>query len=155
MSARTKRVLGRTAAAAMVAASIGAIGLAAPGLAHPHPGGEGEKKVEKFIILSGKHDAKDGARPPRQFHMLRERGKEGLVGCEGEKTEVNETTTGNGSEKTRIVFCHDDKLSAAERAEKLEQSLARIRSDEHLSGEHKAKVEAALSEAIAKLRASK
>ena len=154
MNARTRSLFGRAAAAALVAASVGALGLAAPGLAHPHSG-EGEKKVEKVIILSGKHEAKDGARLPRQFHMLRERGKEGLVGCEGEKTEVNETTTGNGSEKTRIVFCHDDKLSAAERAEKLEQSLARIRSDEHLSGEHKAKVEAALSEAIAKLRASK
>ena len=155
MNARTIRVVGRTAAAAMVAASVAALGLAAPGLAHPHQDGEGEKKVEKFIIMSGKHDAKGGPGLPRQFHMLRERGKGGLVGCEGQKTEVDETTTDKGTEKTRIVICHDDKLSSAERAAKLEQSLARIRSDEHLSGEHKAKVEAALSEAIAKLRASK
>jgi hypothetical protein len=157
MNAISKTGLKRTAAAALVAASIGALGLAAPSLAHPHPGGEGVNKVEKIIILSGKDtkDAKGGASLPRQFHMIRERGKDGLVGCKGEKTEVDETTTGKGSETTRVIFCHDDDLSDAERVTRLEQSLAKIRSNEHLSGEHKAKVEAALSEAIAKLRASK
>jgi hypothetical protein len=45
-------------------------------------------------------------------------------------------------------------LSSADRAKRLEELLARLRSDGQFSAEHKARVEAALQEAIAKLRAA-
>ena len=169
---------------AAAAASVAAIGLAAPSLAHPnHEEGE-PKKVEKIVIIEHKTDGKAGdvrhfrvgrdGKPGehvREFHIKRD-GKPGEHGEHGRafrmlhdgktiecpdsrRTEVDEETGAEGSkEKTRIVLCHDDKLSGAERADRLEKTLERLRSDDKLSGEHKARVEAALQTAIAKLRAS-
>ncbi len=115
--------------------------------AHPHPDGDGKEPVRKIIVLDGKHGAKDGKDRVRQFHFRR--GADGRFQCDGEPTKVDETT---GGDRTRIMICGNDKLSAADRAAKLEETLARIRSDDHLGAEHKAKVEAALSAAISRLR---
>ena len=155
------------------AASVAMTGAA---LAHPHESGEGERKIEKVIIL----DSKEGGKPMhirvpraeggekvhkvvilqskdgkpadgkvREFRMLRGDGE--LTCPNGEATKVDETT---GGDRTKVFICADDTLSSAERAKKLEETLGRIRSGEHISDEHKAKVEAALEDAIAKLRAS-
>ena len=194
-----KGVLRKGGAIALVAGSIAAIGLAAPGFAHPHPDGDGDaKKIEKIVILESKKDGKPGdvrhfrihrdgkpgerremriehdGKPGehvREFHIKRD-GKPGEHGehvrafrmlhdgktieCpEGDRTEVDEETGADGKkEKTRIVVCHDDKLTGAERAAKLEKTLERLRSDDKLSGEHRARVEAAIQSAIEKLRAS-
>ena len=194
-----KGVLRKAGAIALIAGSVAAVGLAAPGLAHPHPDGDGEpKKIEKIVILEGGKDGKPGdvrhirirrdgkpgerreihverdGKPGehvREFHIKRD-GKPGEHGeharafrmlhdgktieCpDSQRTEVDEQTGAEGAkEKTRIVLCHDDSLSGAERAAKLEKALERLRSNDKLSGEHKTKVEAALQSAIEKLRAS-
>ena len=135
---------------ALTLAAAASVALAGAALAHPHEGGEGKNNVQKVIILSGKHDAKDGDKRVREFRMLRSEG--GEFRCpNGEETKIDETT---GGDRTKILICGDDKLSRADRAKKLEDTLAKMRAEDHLGAEHKAKVEAALEEAIARLRAS-
>jgi hypothetical protein len=148
---------GLWAAAAFGMAAL--TGLAGTALAHPDHGDGDKKKVHKVVILNGKHDgkhagkhdAKRGHERVREFRMLRGEGR-GFDCPEGEQTKIDETT---GGDRTKIVICGDDKLSAAERAAKLEETLARLRAEDHLSAEHKAKVEAALSAAISRLREGK
>ena len=132
------KVIGASAAAAAAALVLGA-----PGFAHPH---EGDKKIERVMIVTHM----DGAKPG-EHRTLRIDGKE--IRCEGDKTTVDESTS--GKERTKIVLCGaGSDLSSAERAKKLEELLGKIRSDDHFSAEHKARVESALEEAISKLRTS-
>lgn len=141
---KTRNRIGLTLAAAA------SVALAGAALAHPHEGGEGKDKVHRVIVMNGKHDGKDADKRVREFRMLR--GEGGEFKCpNGEATKIDETT---GGDRTKILICGDDKLSGAERAKKLEETLAKIRAEDHLGAEHKAKVEAALQEAIARLRAS-
>ena len=129
-------------------AAAASVALAGAALAHPHEGGDAEK-TQKIIVLSKRADGA-GTPPVREFRMMR--GQGGEFTCpNGEATKIDETT---GGERTKVLICSDDKLSKAEHAEKLEGALARMQSENHLNGEHKAKVEAALQEAIARLRAS-
>jgi hypothetical protein len=139
---------------ALKLAAAASLALAGVALAHPHEGGEGEgkDKVHKVIVLRGPiaKDSKDAAKRIREFRMMR--GADGTFTCpNGDETKIDETT---GGDRTKILICGDDKLSGAERAKKLEDALARIRSQDHLSAEHKGKVEAALQEAISRLRTS-
>jgi hypothetical protein len=102
------------------------------------------------ILMKNNGDGKQAHAPVREFRMLR--GAGGSFTCpNGEETKIDETT---GGERTKILFCGDDKLSSAERAKKLEEALAKLRSEDHLGAEHKAKVEGALEAAIARLRAA-
>lgn len=137
------RIAAKAIGASAAAAAAAAFAIAAPGFAHPH---DGEKKIEKVILVTGK----DGA-TPGEHRSIRIDGSE--VRCEGDRT----TTIDEGPDskaRTKIVLCGaGTELSADEQAKKLEGVLARIRSDEHFSAEHKARVEASLQEAIAKLRA--
>jgi hypothetical protein len=146
MTAPTTPTALRLIAPALVAAAA----MAGAAFAHPHPGGEGKEKVQKIIVLNGKDLARDGKDRVHQFRVVPRGG--GLFECDGEQTKIEETT---GGDRTRIVVCGNDKLSAAERASKLEETLARIRSEEHLGAEHKAKVEEALTSAISRLREAK
>ena len=117
--------------------------LGAPGFAHPH---EGKEKIEKVILLTQQHGAKPG-----EHRTIRIDGSE--VRCDGEKTTVEEAT--GDKERTKIVLCGAGaELSSGDRAKRLEELLTKLRSDEHFSAEHKARVEAALEEAITKLRAA-
>jgi hypothetical protein len=137
----------RTALTLLAAASVAVTGAA---LAHPHEGGDDKDKIQKVIVLSGKHDLKDAEKRVREFRMVR--GENGEFTCpNGDETKIDETT---GGDRTKIVICTNDKLSGADRAKRLEETLNRLRGEEHLSAEHKAKVESALQEAIARLRAS-
>jgi hypothetical protein len=144
----------KTGTTFLTIAAAACVALSGAALAHPHPDGTGEAKVRKVIVLSSRHDAKqdgkEAPRPPRAIPMVP--GERGDFSCpNGEATKVDETT---GGDRTRIMICADDTLSSGERAAKLEEALARIRSDDHVGAEHKAKVEAALQDAIARLRAS-
>jgi hypothetical protein len=130
-------------------AAAASVALAGAALAHPHEGGDAEK-TQKIIVLSKRADGAGTPGPVREFRMMR--GQGGEFTCpNGDATKIDETT---GGERTKVLICTDDKLSKAEHAEKLEGALERMRSQDHLGGEHKAKVEAALQEAIARLRAS-
>ena len=140
---------------ALKLAAAASVVLAGAALAHPHEGGEGKDKdkdkVHKVIVLRGPmaKGSKEASERIREFRMMR--GENGAFTCpNGEETRIDETT---GGDRTKIVICSGDRLSGAERAKKLEETLARIRGEGHLSAEHKGKVEAALEDAIARLRA--
>jgi hypothetical protein len=130
-------------------ATAASVALAGAALAHPHEGGDGDKRVQKVIVLSDKNVGKGAEKRVREFRMMQ--GKDGTFTCpNGEETKIDETT---GGDRTKILICGDDRLSDAERATKLEETLAKIRAEDHLGTEHKAKVESALQDAIARLRA--
>ena len=127
-------------------AFLAALAVAAPAssLAHPHPEGEG-RKHDRVIILE-KHEGGPGKRL-RAFHADR-----AAMKCDGEDaTKIEETSQ---DEKTKFFFCHDGKASPAAKADRLEKALSRIRAEDHLSPEHKARVEAAMQQAIGRLRAA-
>jgi len=137
-----------------LAAAAASVALSGAALAHPHPDGDGKASVQQVIVLNSrqidKGDGKEAGKPVREFRMMQ--GKGGEFTCpNGDSTKIDETT---GGDRTKVLICGDDKLSSAERATKLEEVLARIRSSDSVGAEHKAKVEAALVETIARLRAS-
>jgi hypothetical protein len=142
MTSIANRTTLHPAAAVCLAALAAALPAASP--AHPHPDGD-RGKIDRMIILSDRHDGEPRKRLGA-LHIDRAGSN-----CEGESTKIEE---GGDTERTKIFLCHDGKASAAERAERLEKALVRIRSDEHFSAEHKARVETALEEAIARLRAT-
>lgn len=106
------------------------------------------RKTEKIVIVE-----RAGAHGDGQTHRFRiEGGDEFIAKCEGSKDEVAEASP-DGKERTRIVLCGHNQLSAAERADRLEHVLSRLESRDDLSAEQKARVTAALREAIDKVRA--
>jgi len=141
-------------AAAAGALLLAGLGLASAGLAHEPGEGHGGKHVEKVIVIT---DKAGGGRHverhvERRGHALRHGHHLAMAECEGERTEIAESTGDN--ERTRIVVCDKGGLSAAQRVEKLEHALERIASNDHISAEHKEKVTTALREAIGRLRAT-
>ncbi|HEV2078643.1 MAG TPA: hypothetical protein VGR19_01930 [Allosphingosinicella sp.] len=138
----------------VVSALAAAAAAAAPGVAQEAPAKE-EKKIERVVILThaGK-DAKPGEK--REFRIHRE--GDGplrdmiLKECEGEKTEID---GGADKEKTKIFFCGKPGMTGEERAKRLEELRSRLTQDGHFSAEHRAKIAAALQEAIDRARAGK
>jgi len=146
------RLLGGGAAVAML---IGAgMTLGTPGLAHPHPEGDGGTKTERIIIRThkGGGETADRAHSEHRVHVRR-MGADGEIvvpDCEGgERTDVN---GGDEGERTRIVLCSRGDASPAERAERLRRSRDRLAQDSELSAEQRARVTAALDREIARLR---
>jgi hypothetical protein len=138
--------------AAAASALLGAAGLADAVLAHPHPEGEKEKRLERIVILDGKPelkgDLKDGSKV-RHFRMVH---PGGTMRCDGDKTEIDQTS--KGGEKTKVFLCMKGDVSSADRVKHLEKALERINSDSQFSAEHRAKVAASIREAIEKARAA-
>jgi hypothetical protein len=130
-------------------AAAASVALTGTAFAHPHEGGDGKQTVEKVIVMTKRDGAKGDGKHLREFRMMQ--GPNGEFACpNGNATKIDETT---GKDRTKVLICADDKLSNAERAKKLEETLAELRGRDGVSGEHRAKVEAALQEAIARLRA--
>jgi hypothetical protein len=134
-----------TAAALLLSAAGGAA------LAHPHPDGDG-KEVKRIVIV---HEGKGGAHPGpgervRHFEM-RDIGR--LADCDGGEKIVDEQA-GDDGKKTKVVICRKGAPSAAD-AERLEESLARIKDNDHLSDEQKARIETALRSAIERARSAR
>lgn len=160
--------LGLAAAAFLLAGAGGAA------LAHPHPDGDGGK-VEKFVIVNGggEHHAKGQGKGERirRVEIIRD-GKGGehhagsdrvrrvemhgigrLADCEGGEKIVDEQA-GDGGKKTKIVICRMGAPTAAD-AKHLEDALARIGDNDHLSDEQKARIETALRSAIDRARSAR
>ena len=130
----------------ITAAAGAAMAFSGAALAHDPAPGE-DKQVRRIIVLDGAHATQDGERriafkSGDKVHVLRH--------CDGERSEIDETS--GDKERTRIVLCSDSSVSAADRAKRLEEALGRIRLQDDLSPEHRARVETALQEAIARLR---
>jgi hypothetical protein len=140
-----------------------------------------DKKVERVVIIErGEHDGDGPVRVMRMrhedgkpgetrhveihrkgdkgegAHVIRMHGPDGahmaMADCDGEKTEINE---GDDKRKTKILFCGDKSLTAAQRADKLEEIRRKMAERQAIGAEHRAKVEAALQQEIDRLRASK
>jgi hypothetical protein len=160
---KQNRPLGLAAAALLLAGAGGAA------LAHPHPDGESDgKKVERFVII---HDGKSGERKGkservRRVEIIRDgkgehhargprvrrfemHGAGRLIDCDG--GEKIEESAGDGGEKTRVIICRKGAPTAAT-AKHLEDALARIRANGHLSDEQKARIDSALRSAIDRAR---
>ncbi|HEX8240884.1 MAG TPA: hypothetical protein VF574_14210 [Allosphingosinicella sp.] len=156
--------LGLAAAALLLAGAGGAA------FAHPHPDGDG-KQVKRFVIIEdGKgehrgdgervrrveiirdgehHAAGDGPRV-RRFEML---GHGALIDCDGGEKIVDESAD-EGDKKTKVVICTKGQPSAAS-AERIEKALARIRANDELSAEQKARIETALRSAMERARSAR
>ncbi|HEX8125771.1 MAG TPA: hypothetical protein VF548_09340 [Allosphingosinicella sp.] len=126
-------------------------GTGAAALAHPHPDGDG-KTVERIVIV---HDGKSGDEQGpgeriRKFEML---GAGGLANCDGGDKLVDEQAD-EGGKKTKVIICRKGAPTAAD-AERLEDALARITDNDHLSDEQKARIETALRSAIDRARSAR
>jgi hypothetical protein len=143
------RILGFGAGAALLLA-----GAAGAALAHPHPEGDGDgKRVKRFVIV---RDGKAGGHPAgHRDHALRrfELHGPGMIDCDGGEKIVDDSG-GEGDKKTKVVICTKGKPTAAT-AERLEEALARIRANDELSEEQKARIAAALSSAIDRARSAR
>lgn len=155
--------LGLAAAALLLAGAGGAA------LAHPHPDGDG-KPVKRVIIIEdgkgehakgehvrrveiirdGEHHASGDGPRVRRFEM---RGPDALVDCDGGDKVVDESDAQDGK-KTKVVICNRGAPTAAT-AERIEEALARIRANDDLSDEQKARIETALRSAIDRARSTR
>ena len=157
------------AAAALLIACTGA-----GAFAHPHPDGdEGERKVKRFVIVEdgkgsehhgkgkkvrrveiirdGEHHAGHGPRV-RRFEM---HGDGVLADCRGGEKIVEEGAESDGK-KTKVIICtKGDGRPTAATAERIEKALARIRDNDELSAEQKARIETALRSAMERARSAR
>jgi hypothetical protein len=136
------------AAAALLLAGAGGAALA-----HPHPEGEGDGRQVKRIVIV--HDGKGGEHHAsgdrvRKFEM---HGLGRLADCEGGEKIVDEQD-GDGDKKTKVIICRKGAATAID-AERLEEALARINDNDHLSDEQKARIETALRSAIDRARSAR
>jgi hypothetical protein len=154
--------LGFAAAALLLAGAGGAA------LAHPHPEGDGDgKAVKRFVIIE---DGKGGdhARDERvrRFEIIRDGEphagadlqrfhiRDGaLVDCDSGDRIVDESAD-DGEKKTKVVICTKGQPSA-DSAERIEKALARIRDNDELSDEQKARIETALRSAMERARSAR
>jgi hypothetical protein len=137
----------------LAAATLLLAGAGGAALAHPHPDGDGDgKQVKSFVII---HDGKGGDQHAsgdrvRKFEM---HGIGRLADCDGGEKIVDEQSDGD-DRKTKVIICRKGAPTAAQ-AERLEEALARINDNGHLSDEQKARIETALRSAIERARSAR
>jgi hypothetical protein len=166
---KPNRDLGIAAAFLLLAGAGGAA------FAHPHPDGDGDRDgrtVERVVVIhDGEGDGHDGkgervqrieihrdgkgehhAGGPRvrRFEM---HGDGRLVDCGGGEKIVDESSD-EGGRKTKVIICRKGAPTAAT-AKHLEDALARIRTNDRLSAEQKARIETALRSAIDRARSTR
>ena len=153
------------------AAALLLAGAGGAALAHPHPEGDDGKKVERIVIVrDGKGGEHGKGEKVRRFEIIRDgeghagahgprirrfdmRGHGALVDClDGDK--IVDESADEGGKKTKVIICNKGKPSAAT-AQRLEEALARINSNEELSDEQKARIETALRSAIDRARSAR
>ena len=159
------KVLGLGAASLMIAGAGGAA------IAHPDSGPDG-KKVERVVIIRDGRGHEDHAKGERvrRFEIIRDgdehaeadgprirrfdmRGPGAMVDCaDGDK--VVDESAEEGGKKTKVVICTKGQPSAAT-AQRLEEALARIKTNDELSDEQKARIETALRSAIDRARSTR
>lgn len=137
-----------------IAASLAAAVAAAPAAAQEAPAKD-ETKINRVIVLThSDKDVKPGEKREFRIHGKGEGSLRDIVlaDCDGEKIEVD---GGTGKEKSKIIFCGKPGMTGEERAKKLEELRAKLAQGDHLSAEHRAKMDTALQEAINRARAGK
>ena len=151
---RSTRLRNLGGAAALVVLAGAAISVAAPGVAHTHPEGEG-KKQQRIVIL----DTKAGDAPvagTRSF-MVR-RGENGELvlpeGCTSDGRQDANVDERTGDQRTRVVLCSTANADPATRLQRLQQARERMAASSELTGEHRERVLAAIDRAIAEARSA-
>ncbi|HEX8309111.1 MAG TPA: hypothetical protein VF645_11915 [Allosphingosinicella sp.] len=133
------------------AAALLLAGTGAAALAHPHPDGDG-KTVERIVIVrDGKGGDEHG--PGDRIRKFEMHGVAGLANCDGSEKIVDEQSD-EGGKKTKVIICRKGAPTQAD-AERLEDALARITDNDHLSDEQKARIETALRSAIDRARSAR
>ena len=151
---RSTRLRNLGGAAALVVLAGAAISIAAPGIAHPHPEGEG-KKQQRIVILDGK--AGDGpASGLRSFNVRRGENGEMVLpeGCTADGQQVANVDERTGEQRTRVVLCSTANADPATRLQRLQQARERMAASSELTGEHRERVLAAIDRAIAEARSA-
>jgi beta-lactamase regulating signal transducer with metallopeptidase domain len=151
---RHSRLRSLGGAAALVVLAGAGLSLAAPGIAQPKAEGETHKEQRRIVIMEhGEGEGHAGG-----DHVMRfRRGPDGEVtlpeNCrQGEPlANVDEQTEGR---RTRVMLCTTGNADSATRLQRLQRARERIAGDEELTGEHRARVLAALDRAIAQARAA-
>jgi hypothetical protein len=156
------------------AAALLLAGAGGAALAHPHPDGDG-KTVKRVIIIedgkSGDHHARgEKGERVRRVEIIRDgehhagghgpevrhfemRGHGGLADCAGDEKIVDESAE-DGDRKTKVIVCTKGRPTAAT-AERIEKALARIKGNDELSDEQKARIETALRSAMERARSAR
>jgi hypothetical protein len=159
---------------AIGAAALLLAGAAGSALSHPHPEGEGEK-VERIVVIhdgkDGEHRAKGKGERVRRFQIIRDgegghhargprirrfemHGAGPLAHCGGGDKIVDESA-GDGGKKTKVIICRKGGAPTAATAKHIEDAIARIRTNQHLSDEQKAEIETALRSAMDRARSTR
>ena len=146
-------------------------GAGGPAFAHPHADGDGHRRKVKRVVSihdgegdghkakgdrrveihrDGKGEHHAGGPRVRRFEM---HGAGGLADCDGGEKIVDESAD-EGGKKTKVIICRKGAPTAAT-AKHLEEALARIRTNDQLSDEQKAKIETALRSAIDRARSAR
>lgn len=139
----------------LAAAALLLAGTAGAALAHPHPDGDTERKVERIVVLPGGEDGDKAGDAVRRIRIVRvgdhPAGHGAVVECDGGEKIVDEDA-GEDGRKSKIVLCAKSGAPTAMTAERLEQALARIQADDALSDAQKARIETALRSAMERTR---
>lgn len=114
-----------------------------------HHGKPGKHKVRHVEIHSADGHGKPGGPRVRRFEMH----GDDLANCAGGEKVVDDSA-GDGDRKTKTVICLKGKPTAAA-ADRLEEALARINSNDELSAEQKARITTALKSAIDRARVAR
>jgi hypothetical protein len=77
-----------------------------------------------------------------------------LADCDGGEKIVDESAE-DGDKKTKVVICTKGDRPTAATAERIEKALARIRDNDELSDEQKARIETALRSAMERARTAR
>lgn len=109
-----------------------------------------QTKTERIVIVNHVGPAAEGGAGAVQ--RFRIEGGDLAAHCGGQADEVNAASP-DGHQRTRILVCGEGQSSSADRVAKLEQVLARMEANTEIGADQKARVTAALREAIEHARA--
>ena len=143
------RLLGGIAAVTLLAGLTATFG--APGIAHPHPEGDGKAHRERILIMT--HKGGEGARHGEHRVRMHHDGDGAAVVTDCPEAQATRIDEGAGDERTRIVLCASPDSTPAQRVEHLRRARERLAQEDDLSAEQRGRVTAALDREIARLQA--
>ena len=150
---RSNRLRSLSGAAAVLILAGVSVSLGAPGMAHPHPEGEGARKEQRIILME--RMAGDARREGATKSFTIRRGANGEIvlpeGCDHGDSIAN-VDEQQGNQRTRVVLCGRADQSPADRAETIERARERILANEGLTAEQRERIREALERELARVR---
>jgi hypothetical protein len=136
----------------LAAAALLLAGAGGAALAHPHPDGDGDK-VKRFVIIQDGKEGEHHASGDR-VRLFDRQALGRLADCDGGEKIVDDSAGDDDGKTTKVIICRKGAPTGAD-AERLEDALARITDNDHLSDEQKARIETALRSAIDRARSAR